>query len=84
MDALARQKISKRHFLEDIENSLYEGTHIGVEPQKIFFLFKISQQIQLIEMSKVFAKMAHGWQTDLVRAKILLSNWSTNKFVHGC
>ena len=36
VDALAWSKISKRHFLKDIENSLHEVTHIGVEPHQIF------------------------------------------------
>ena len=40
MDALALWKISKRHFLEDIENSLHEVTHIGLEPHQFFFFLK--------------------------------------------
>ena len=37
VDALAWQKNSKRHFLEDIENSFHEVTHIGLEPHQFFF-----------------------------------------------
>ena len=55
------QKISKRHFLRDIEKSFQEVTPIGPEPHH-FFLFKISQQIWSLEASKVFAKMGCGWQ----------------------
>ena len=36
VDALARQKNSKRHFLKDIENSYHQVTHIGLEPQQFF------------------------------------------------
>ena len=53
VDALARQKNSKRHFLKDIENSFHQVTHTGragLEPHH-FFLFKISQQIQSLETS---------------------------------
>ena len=32
VDAVARQKNSKRHFLKDIENSFYQVTQIGLEP----------------------------------------------------
>ena len=39
VDALARQKISIRRFLKDIENSFQEVTHIGLEPNQ-FFSFK--------------------------------------------
>ena len=62
MDTLARSKISKCHFSKDIENSFHEATHIGLEPHQFFFLFRISQQIQSLETSKVLAEMAHGWQ----------------------
>ena len=40
----------------------------------IFFLFEISQQIQLLEASKVLAKMGRGWQAGWVLAKIFSSN----------
>ena len=36
MDALAWPKISKRHFLKDIENSFHEVSHIGLEPHQFF------------------------------------------------
>ena len=36
VDALARQKFSKRHFFGDIENSFHEVTHIGLEPHQFF------------------------------------------------
>ena len=34
VDALARRKNSKRHFLKDIENCFHEVTSIGAEPTK--------------------------------------------------
>ena len=40
VDALARQKISKCHFLKDIENSFHEVTHIGLEPHQFIFFLK--------------------------------------------
>ena len=51
----------KTLFFGDIENSFHEGTHIGLEPHQ-FFLFTISQQIQLLEASKVSAEMGRGGQ----------------------
>ena len=36
VDALARSKISKCHFLKDIENSFQEVTNMGLEPHQIF------------------------------------------------
>ena len=39
-----------------------------------FFLFEISQQIQLLETSKFLAQRGHGWQADWAMAKIFLSN----------
>ena len=62
-DLLLVRKISKRRFLRDIEKSFQEVTPLGPEPQH-FFRFKISQQIWLIEASKVLAKMGRGWQAD--------------------
>ena len=56
------QKISKRHFLRDIEKSFQEVTPMGLEPHHFFFLFEISQQIWLLEASKVSAKMGRGRQ----------------------
>ena len=73
MDALARQKNSKRHFFGEIKNSFYEMTHIGLEPHQ-FFLFKISQQIQSLETFKVSAEMGRGRQAVLVGAKSFWSN----------
>ena len=63
MDALARRKNSKRHFLRDISKSFQEVTLMGPEPHH-FFLFQISQQIWLLEVSKVLAEMGRGWQAD--------------------
>ena len=40
----------------------------------VFFLFEISQQIWLLEASKVLAKMGRGWQAVWVMAKIFISN----------
>ena len=55
----ARSKIFKTPFLKDIEKSFQEVTSMGPEPHQ-FFLFKISQQIWLLEQSKVLAKMGRG------------------------
>ena len=55
-------RISKLHFLKDIANSFHQVTHIGLETHQIFFIFKVSQQIQTLEMSKVLAEMGRGWQ----------------------
>ena len=63
VDLLLVRKISKRHFLRDIEKSFQEDTPMGPEPHH-FFLFEISQQIWLLEASKVLAKMGRGWQAD--------------------
>ena len=43
-----------------------------------FFLFEISQQIWLLEASKVLAKMGSGWQANWARADIFLSNLHKN------
>ena len=64
VDLLLVQKISKRHFLRDIGKSFQEVTPMGAEPRHFFFLFKISQQIWLLEASKVSAEMGRGWQAD--------------------
>ena len=61
LDALAGPKKSKHLFLDGIENSLHEVTHIGLEPHQ-FFLFEKFQQIQLLEAFKVLAKIGRGWQ----------------------
>ena len=36
VDALAWPKISKRHYLKDIENSFHVVTDIGLEPLQFF------------------------------------------------
>ena len=59
VDLLFFQKISKHNFKKDIQ----EVTPMGPEPRH-FFLFKTSQQLWLLEASKVLAKMGCGWQTD--------------------
>ena len=64
MDPPAFQKISKCHFLGDIEKSFQEVTPIGPEPHHFFFLFKLSQQIQSLEASKFLAEMGLGGQAD--------------------
>ena len=61
VDALAWQKNSKRHFLRDISKSFQQVTPIGPEPHQFF---QISQQIWLLEASKVLAKIGRGWQAD--------------------
>ena len=45
VDLLLVQKISKRHFLRDIEKSFQEVTLMSPEPHH-FFLFEIFQQIK--------------------------------------
>ena len=42
VDALARQKNSKRHFLEDISKSFQEVTPMGPEPHQFFSFSNIS------------------------------------------
>ena len=61
MDPQAFQKNQKRHFFRDIQKSFQEITPMVPEPH-LFFLFKISQQIWLLDASKVSAKMDLGWQ----------------------
>ena len=63
VDSLLIPKISKRHFFKDVEKSFQEAIPIGLEPRH-FLLFEITQQIQLLEASKVLAKMGCGWQAD--------------------
>ena len=41
VDTLVCQKISKSHFLKDIENFLHEVTHIGPEPAQFFSFLDI-------------------------------------------
>ena len=40
VDALAQSKISKRHFLKDIENSFHEVTHLSPESHHFFFFLE--------------------------------------------
>ena len=42
VDALARQKNSKRHFLEDISKFFQEVTPMGPEPHQFFSFSNIS------------------------------------------
>ena len=42
LDTLLVRKISKRHFLKDIENSFQEVTQIGPEPPHFFSFSNIS------------------------------------------
>ena len=51
VDLLLVPKISKHHFLRDTEKSFQEIILMGPEPHQ-FFLFRISQQIWLLEASK--------------------------------
>ena len=39
VDLLASQKISKCHFLKDIENFFHEVTHIDLEPLEVSFYY---------------------------------------------
>ena len=63
VDPQVDQKIAKRHFFQDIHNSLQWVTGIGLEPNQNFFQKKI-QQIRSLELSKVLAKMGCGWQAN--------------------
>ena len=56
VDPLAFQKISKRHFLRDIEKSFEEVIPMGPELHHSF-LFRIPRQIQSLEALKVLAKI---------------------------
>ena len=56
---LTHSKNLKTPFLKDIGNSFHEVTYIGLEPHQFFF-FKISQQIRLLETSKVLAEMGYA------------------------
>ena len=42
LDGALVQKISKRHFFEDIWNSFHEGTQMGPEPHQLFSFWDIS------------------------------------------
>ena len=63
MDRQAFKKIVKRHFFKDIQISFYWVTGIGLKSTQ-FFSFKKSQQIRLLEVFQILAKMGHGGQTD--------------------
>ena len=52
-----------KNFKTGIKKSSQEITPKGSEPHH-YFLFRISQQIQSLEASKVWAKMGLGWQTN--------------------
>ena len=41
VDASAFQKISKHHFLKDIENSFHEVTHIETDDENLLLGFKV-------------------------------------------
>ena len=56
----ASQKITKRHFFQDI---FYWVTGIGLKTTQ-FFLFKKSQQIRSLDAFKVLAEMGRDWQAD--------------------
>ena len=59
----ACSKNFKTPFLRDIEKSFQEVTPMSPEPHHLFLL-EISQQIWLLEASKVSAEMGCGWQAD--------------------
>ena len=54
LDPALVQKISKRHFFQDIKNSFHGVTQMGLKPHQNFFQF-FFQQIWLLEELKVFA-----------------------------
>ena len=62
LDALAGPKNSKHLFLNGIENSFHEVTHMGLEAHH-FFLF-LSQQIRSLKTFKVLAEMGRSWHAD--------------------
>ena len=54
LDSTLVQKLSKRHFFQDIKNSFHGVTRMGLEPHQNFFQF-FFQQIWSLEEFKVFA-----------------------------
>ena len=54
LDPALIQKISKRHFFQDIKNSFHGVTQMVLKPHQIFFQF-FFQQIWSLEEFKVFA-----------------------------
>ena len=54
LDSAAVQKISKRHFFQDIKISFHGVTQIGLKPHQNFFQ-NFFQQMWLPEEFKVFA-----------------------------
>ena len=53
LDGRLVQKISKRHFFQDIKNSFHGVTQMGLKPHQNFFQF-FFQQIWSLEKFKVF------------------------------
>ena len=70
----ARSKNFKTPFFKRYSKILLRGYSNGSRTSPFFFLFEKSQQIWLLEASKVSAKMGRGWQADWAMAKIFLSN----------
>ena len=60
----ARLKNFKTPFFKRYQIILSRGYSNGSRTSPFFFLFEISQQIWLLEASKVSAKMGRGWQAD--------------------
>ena len=67
------EKFQNTIFKEILKNTFKRLLRL-VQNLTIFFLFRISLKIQLLEPSKVLAKMGRGWQAGWVMAKIFLSN----------
>ena len=61
VDALAWQKNSKRHFLEDISKSFQEVTPMGPQPHQFFSFSNISTNM-VARGIQVLAEMGRGRQ----------------------
>ena len=70
---IAHSKNLKTPFFKRYWKILSRGYSNGSRTSPIFFLFEISQQIWLLEASKVLAEMGRGWQADWATAKLFLS-----------
>ena len=71
---LTRSKNFKTPFFKRYWKFLPGGYSNRSRTSPFFFLFQISQQIELLETSKILAEMGRSWQADWATAKIFLSN----------
>ena len=71
---LTRSKNFKTPFFKRYWKFLPGGYSNRSRTSPFFFLFQISQQIELLETSKILAEMGRSWQADWATAKFFLSN----------